>query len=111
MKIGVTPESARYNHKFYYNDLVSKLIFSNGRDPKELAASHCKEIMRRSAIVHIQFTQADALVFEKVLVENLALVTATGGLLSIYAGFSFLTLGEFIFWILRLLITLVCGPE
>ena len=63
--------------------------------------SFCEELMEQAAIVDVEFTQADAIVFEKTVQQKTSLITASGGLFSLYAGFSFLSLGELIFWTLH----------
>ena len=110
LKIGITLESARYNHKFFYNEFVSNILFASRRNKVEHELDFCTEIMGRAAVVNIEFTRADATGFRISIPKGISVLTGTGGLFSLYAGFSFLSLGELLFWTLRLVSVLCQRP-
>ena len=91
-----SPNSA----KFFYNDFVSKILFnpvdSEGVSEEELA---CRDKLEKVALVDISFTEADAIVLTRRPRQKIPLITAIGGLLSLFAGFSFLSLTEIALWL------------
>ena len=89
---------------FFYNDFVSSILFKNDHKLDEIV--HCKETLARVAIVDIQMTSADAIVLSPHVQSKTSIWTNTGGLLSLYVGFSFLSLAEIVFWIVQTLLLL-----
>lgn len=101
LKLGISDSPDTYRGKFYFNDLVSNLLFNP--DPKT-AEDECKEKLGSVAIVRVEMALVDVLVYEKSSEQDISTITATGGLLSLYVGFSFLSLAELVFWVFRSLI-------
>ena len=62
----------------------------------------CHEILKKVAIVDISMTQADVVVIETSIVNSINYLIDIGGVLSLYAGFSFLSLAEVFFWVFQL---------
>ena len=54
-------------------------------------------------------TTNDAILLERSIPEGIEEITMTGGLLSLYCGFSFLSLTEVVFWILRSILYALLG--
>ena len=100
-KLGISESPDTYRGRFYYNELVSNLLFNPDR---KTAEDECREKLKSVAIVRVEMSLADVLVFEKSLTMGISAITTTGGLLSLYVGFSFLSLAELVFWVLRSLI-------
>ena len=92
----------RYRKRFFFNEFVTSVLFGTHNETDEKTVMEaCQELLDRVAFVEIEFTSSDALVVEKNLRWNmLGIITTGGGLLSLYAGFSALSLAEIIFWIL-----------
>ena len=67
----------------------------------------CWERLKRVAIIHVEMTRADAILLRKTVRGSISAFTMTGGLLSLYAGFSFLSLSEVIFWAVRIILRLL----
>lgn len=99
MKLGLS-ERASMSTNFFYNDFVSKILFNPEDNPEvseeELA---CRLQLEKVAIVDVAFTEADAIVLTQRLRQKIPLITAIGGLLSLFAGFSFLSLSELLLWL------------
>ena len=107
-KLGITAEKMSTTVNFFHNDFVSKILYN----PPEVRAEereeqYCLEKLDRVAVVDISFTHADAIVLKQSLESKTSIWTNTGGLLSLYVGFSFLSLGEIVFWLLRSLVRIL----
>ena len=63
-------------------------------------------MLERVALVDLELTQADVLVLQRSVEKKISLVTAAGGLLSVYSGFSVLSACEMVFWLFTWLIGL-----
>ena len=88
---------------FFYNDFVSSILFKNDQKLDEIV--HCKETLARVAIVDIQMTSADAIVLLPHVQSRTSIWTNTGGLLSLYVGFSFLSLADTVYLVLKFILT------
>ena len=90
-----------------HNEFVSNVVFNIERESGFHEMEYCKDVMSRSAVVDIMLTKPDAMVFSQSVVERSVFLTRIGGLFSLYTGFSFLSLGELLFWALRFLLAVV----
>ena len=89
--------------KFFYNGFVSKILFNlDGINDNQA----CERKLERVAIVNVEMTGSDVIHLEKTVQGSISGFTTIGGLLSLYAGFSFLSLAEVSFWTLRILVRL-----
>ena len=88
------------NRNFIYNQFLSDIIYNRENTPS-LELEHCEEVLNRVAIVKIMMVPNDAVVLEERARQSISVFTGSGGILGLYAGFSFLSLGEVIFWIVR----------
>ena len=106
--LGVDAAKMLHERNFFYNEFVSKILY-NPPDisQEEKERLYCKEVLKNVAIVEISFTSADAIVLERSLVDTISFWTNTGGLLSLYVGFSSLSLAEITFWVLRWVLTVI----
>ena len=93
--------------KFFYNKFVTQLLFNNPHVDNDDVQQECEEKLARVAIVNIVMTNADAIVIKKEIRGSISTITFTGGLLSLYAGFSFLSLTELIFWAARSILKMI----
>ena len=102
--MGVKSHRRSQSNNIFFNQFITDVYNEKGKDMATVTDEElCKELMTRVAIVNIEITSPDAIVIERHIRGGLlGLVTQTGGLLSLYAGFSFLSLGELVFWIARL---------
>ena len=100
-KIGITNGNQKDRAYFFYNKDISDILFYD--EPRyHNNVEACVDKLDRIAFVSIEFTSADAIKRENGLVGSLVeTLTVTGGLMSLYAGFSFLSLAEIMFWIIR----------
>ena len=74
----------------------------NNKGHKETDVELCEELLEIVAIVNIQMTSPDVIVIHRSTRGSLLeLITLSGGLLSLYAGFSSLSLSEIAFWVVR----------
>ena len=93
---------------FFYNEFVTKILYNPPNlSQEENERLYCKEVLKNVAVVDVRFTSADAIVLEKSLVDNISFWTNTGGLLSLYVGFSSLSLAEVTFWALRWVLSII----
>ena len=90
--------------------MVSDILFHNQPGYKN-PVEECVEKIERLAFVSIEFTRADVIQLENSIRGSLLeTTTLTGGLMSLYAGFSSLSLAEIVFWIVRYAVHLVWVP-
>ena len=75
---------------------------------EESSESTCMRMLEKVALVTIEMTRADAILLEKTIESSISEFTTIGGLLGLYAGFSFLSLAELVFWVLRLVFKILC---
>ena len=68
--------------------------------------AECEDLLTKVAIVDIALVRTDAILIEKTIKDPGSLLTFVGGLLSLYAGFSFLSLAELVFWVFSGLVRL-----
>ena len=74
-------------------------------------------MLGRVALVDIEFTQADVVVLRRTVEKKISLITAVGALLSVYLGFSVLSVCEMVIWLSAWLLGLawesirVLGPN
>ena len=88
---------------FFFNKFVSNILYNLPEiSDVEKEKTVCKEIVKRTSFVEIQFTSADAMVLKRTVGSRTSAWTFVGGLLSLCVGFSFLSLGEVLFWLIRL---------
>ena len=99
-KIGVDSYMQRYtSNRLFYNELVSKVLFGKPNHSSEAKIKACQELLDRVAFVDIEFTSEDVVkVSKRLRWKNIDVITLGGGLLSLYAGFSGLSLAEIVFW-------------
>ena len=91
---------------FFYNSILSDLIYNHDSKTHEsLELDQCQEILSRAAIVELKLVPNDVVVLTETISQTISVLTGSGGILGLYAGFSFLSLGEVTFWIIR---TLIC---
>ena len=106
LKIGIT-DAAYDRDRFFFNQAISDILFHNDpvyKDPVQT----CVEKLSRIVMVSVEVTSADALQLENTIRGGqLSFWTFTGGLLSLFAGFSSLSLAEIVFWLVRGIINLV----
>ena len=103
-KIGVHLYKRLQHGKVFFNQFINDIYRGHDKQVGELTDEElCQRIIANVAIVNIEITSPDAIVIERSVRGGLLqLVTQTGGLLSLYAGFSFLSLGEIVFLFARL---------
>ena len=102
-KLGVNPHSASYEQKFFYNLFVSQLIFNQNKSEEAIIdreIEQCQEILERVAIVELSMVPNDAIVFSETISDKTGVFTGSGGILGLYAGFSFLSMAEIAFWVM-----------
>ena len=103
-KIGIN-EDQQSVRQFFYNDFVTRVLL--GHEAYLNPEHQCRERLKRVAIIHVEMTRADAILLRKTVRGSISAFTMTGGLLSLYAGFSFLSLSEVIFWAVRIILRLL----
>ena len=95
---------------FFYNQAVSDILFHN-KSVYHSPVEACVEKLERIAFVSITLTGGDVIKLEKYIKgSTLETLTLTGGLMSLYAGFSSLSLAEVLFWGVRYLGHLIWIP-
>ena len=104
-KLGVEATSYGYTSKFFFNYFVSQILYNQDRDDFDPVAE-CEDLLTKVAIIDIALVRTDAILIEKTIKDPGSLLTFVGGLLSLYAGFSFLSLAELAFWIFSGLVRL-----
>ena len=105
-KLSAVIGSYQYSKYFFFNSFVSQILHNKDQveiDPQE----ECEGLLEKVAIVDISLVQSDAILIEKTIKDSGDLLTFVGGLLSLYAGFSFLSVAELVFWMCTGLIGLV----
>ena len=90
-KLGITGSQGS---KHFYNEFIHNIL-SNGQDiPNEDRVAQCLAKIDAVAIVTIIKPDNEVIVITKSKRMLTSVATLTGGLLSLYAGFSFLSFGE-----------------
>ena len=102
--IGINEGSIKAR-EYFYNDFISKILFKGDVAKNVQLIQECKNTLERVAIVNFEMTQADAVVYTKVSVVPIDILTGIGGLLSLYLGVSFLSVVEVATFIVRPLFT------
>ena len=101
-KLGISGEP---QGPFFYNRFISNILFNPMEESNEAT---CMRMLEKAALVSVEMTRADAILLEKSIESSISQFTTIGGLLGLYAGFSFLSLAELGFWILRLVFKILC---
>lgn len=89
----------------FFNKLISDVFTEDRMELKELSDEELRrEKMENAAIVDIEITSPDAIVIKKTTHGGLhQFVNSIGGLFSLHAGLSFMSLSEVLFWIFKLI--------
>lgn len=80
--------------RFFFNDFVSKILFNDGLISAEEA---CRAKLQEVSFVNIKMPTSDAIVLRRDRVSGIAWLTEIGGLLSLYTGFSSISVFEILF--------------
>ena len=97
-KLAAEMGSYQTSKDFFFNSFVSQILYN--KDQTEFnVQKECEGLLAKVAIVDISLINSDAILIEKTIRDSGDLLTFIGGLLSLYAGFSFLSLAELVFWI------------
>ena len=99
-KLGLTTHSAKYSHKYFYNTFVSQILYRRDSEEHELVR-RCQEMLENVAYVKLEMTQTDSLVLSEEEASRYSFLAIYGGLLSLYMGFSLMSLAELAFWLAR----------
>ena len=103
-KLGIRKNGATSADNPFYNQFVSGPLSNTLEiDP----VTKCEQLLAKVAMVRVEMTRSDAIQMERSIPASMATLTNTGGLLSLYAGFSFLSLAEIVFWVLRVSLRLL----
>ena len=98
-KLGISSTGSSPKSSLFFNPIVTKLY--NDVTSKSVDKL-CEEALQHVAIVRVKMAStADAVLLQRTVPQGMEEVTATGGLLSLHCGFSFLSLAELLFWVLR----------
>ena len=100
MKIGVDKGSMKQKY-FFYNEFISGILFNKDSSDTSDLIRECVVTLERVSIVTLELTQADAIVYSKVSAVAFDVLTGIGGLLSLYLGFSFLSIAEVVDYVLQ----------
>ena len=105
MKIGVDKGSMKQKY-FFYNEFISGILFNKDSSDTSDLIRECVVTLERVSIVTLELTQADAIVYSKVSAVAFDVLTGIGGLLSLYLGFSFLSIAEVVDFVVQACLTL-----
>ena len=114
--VGVPSSGKDTRTKLYFNEAVSDVLFHDDETYRNATAFCAAKLRSKIAFVSFSFTSADAVRIENHLRGGVEVITVVGGLLSLYIGFSSLSLVEIGFWLLvrnlarqiRMLVKMLC---
>ena len=101
-KLGISRQVPGSRSNFFFNKFVSQLLF-NGQDQADSdLIGKCLSRLDAVAIVTIIKPESEVIVMTRQKEIRISTATVAGGLLSLYAGFSFLSFGEVVSLTLRI---------
>ena len=95
-KLGIT--GRKVTQRFFFNEFVSKLLFNSGPVSGQEA---CRNKLKEVSIITVKMSTSDSIVLRRETVGGIAWVTDMGGILSLYAGFSGISVFEIVFVLVR----------